>query len=48
MIDSFIIQDANVLDRVIIDDEITISYIPEVQILALLLEQNKVFEQFKK
>ena len=45
MIDSFIIQDGDLLDSVIINKEITISEMPAVQLSALLLEHDEVFEQ---
>ena len=53
MIDAFIIQDSmiqsvDILDSVIINNEITIYEMPEVQLLALILEHDEVFEQFKK
>ena len=48
MIDAFIIQTGDLLDSVIIDNGITISEIPAVQLLALLLEHGEFFEQFKK
>ena len=47
MIDSFIIQAVDILYNVIIDNKINISEMPAVQILALLLENVKVFKQFK-
>ena len=47
MIDSFIILDVFLLDRAIINNEITISEMPAVQLSALLLEHDKVFEQYK-
>ena len=43
MIDTFIIQSSNLLDSVIVDNEINISDMPEVQLVALLLEHDEVF-----
>ena len=43
MIDAFIIQAGDILDSVIINIEITISDMPVVERLALLLEYDKVF-----
>ena len=48
MIDGFIIQAGYILDIVIVNNKITISEIPAVQLLALLLEHDDVFDQFKK
>ena len=48
MIDAFIIQDGDLLDSIIVNNEITISEMPAVQISALLLEHDEIFEQFKK
>ena len=45
MIDDFIIQAGDLLDSVIINNEITISEMPVVQLSALLLEHDEVFEQ---
>ena len=47
-IDAFIIQAGDLLDRVIINNEITISEMPSVQLLDPLLEHDEVFEQLKK
>ena len=47
MIDAFIIQYGYLLDSVIIYNEITISDMPEVQLLALLIEHDECFEQLK-
>ena len=47
MIDAFIIQAGGLLDSVIINKEITISDMPAVQLSALLLEHDKVFEKLK-
>ena len=47
MIDAFIIQSGDLLDSVIINNEINIYDMPEVQLPALLLEHDEVFEQFK-
>ena len=47
MIEDFTIQTRNLLDRLIVDNEVTISEIPEVQISDLLLEHDELFEQFK-
>ena len=47
-IDPFIIQDGYLLDSVIINNKITISEIPEVQLSALFLQHDEVFEQLKK
>ena len=46
-IDAFIIQAVDLLDSVIINNEITISEKPAVQLSALLLEHDELFEQFK-
>ena len=48
MIEVFKIQAGDVLDSVIVNNDITIYEMPEVQLLALLLEHDEVFEQFKK
>ena len=48
IIDAFIIQAGYILDAVIVNNKITISEMPEVQLLALLLEHDEVFEQCKK
>ena len=48
MIDGFTIQSGDILDSIIINYDITISDIPAVQLLAILLEYDEVFEQFKK
>ena len=48
MIDAFIIQSGDLLDSVIVNNDITIYEMPEVQLLALLLEHDEVLEQFKK
>ena len=45
MIDGFIIQSGYLLDSVIINNKITIYEIPEVQLSALHLEYDEVFEQ---
>ena len=47
MIDAFIVQAGDLLDSVIINNEITISEMPAVRILALILENDEVFEKFK-
>ena len=47
MIDVFIIQAGYPLDSVIINNSITISNMPVVQLPALLLEHDEVFEEFK-
>ena len=47
MIDAFIIQSGDILDSVIINNEIAISDMPAVQLSDLLIEHDKVFEQFK-
>ena len=47
MIEVFIIQSGDLLDSVIINNEITISDMPVVQVLALLLGHDEVVEQFK-
>ena len=46
MIDFFIIQSGDLLDSAIINDEITISEMPEVQLLTLILVRDEFFEQF--
>ena len=48
MIDNFIIQAGDSLDSVIINDKITISDMPAVQLSVLLLEHDEVFEQLKR
>ena len=48
MIDAFIVQSGDILDSIIINIEITIYDKPVVQLLALLLEHDEVFEQLKK
>ena len=48
MIDAFIIQYGYILDSVIINNKITISEMPVVQLLDLLLERDDFFEQLKK
>ena len=48
MIDAFIIQAGDLLDSVIINDSITISEMPAVQLSDLLLEHDEFFEKFKK
>ena len=48
MIDNFIIQARDILDSVIINTKIIISEMEEVQLYALLLEYDQVFEQFRK
>ena len=45
-IDDFIIQSGDLLDIIIINNEIPISKMPSVQILALLLDHDEVFGQF--
>ena len=45
MIDAFIIQYGDLLDSVIINNKITISEMPEVQLSALLVEHDEVFEK---
>ena len=47
MIDAFIIQYGGTLDIVIINNIITISEMPVVQLLALLIEHDAVFEKLK-
>ena len=47
MIDISIFRAGDILDNFIINNKITISDIPVVQLLSLLLEHNEVFEQFK-
>ena len=44
----FIIRGGDILDNVIINNDITISEIPVVQLLDPLLEHDKVFEKFRK
>ena len=41
MIDDFIIQACDILDSIIINNEITISEMPAVQLSALLLEYDE-------
>ena len=48
MIDAFTIQYGDLLDSVIINNEITISGMPASQLLALLLQHDKVFEKSEK
>ena len=48
MTDAFIIQAGDLLDSVIINNEITISDMPVVQPLDLLLDHDNIFEQFKR
>ena len=48
MIDTFIIQAGDLLYSVIINNKITISEIPAVQLPALLIEHDESFEQLKK
>ena len=48
IIDNFIIKSGDILDSVIINNEITISEMPAVQLLDLLHEHDEVFEKFKK
>ena len=43
MNDTFIIQSGDILDSVIINNEISISEMPAVQLLALLLESDVFF-----
>ena len=43
MIVAFIIQDGDLLDRVIINKKITVYDIPAVQLLALLIEHDDFF-----
>ena len=43
---AFIIQTVDLLGSIIINNEITIHEMPEVQILVILHEHEKVFEQF--
>ena len=45
MIDAILIQAGDILDIVISNNEITISDIPAVQLQALLIEHDEVFEQ---
>ena len=45
MIDAFIIQDEDILYSIIINNKITISEMPAVQVSALLLEHDEFFEQ---
>ena len=47
MIDNFIIQAGDLLDSIIINDEITFSEMPAVQLSSELLEHDEVFEKFK-
>ena len=48
MIDTFLIQAEDLLDSNIIKNKINISEMPSVQLSALLLEHDEVFEQLKK
>ena len=48
MIDDFIVQAVDLLDSVVINKYINISEMSTVQLLAPLLEHDKVFEKFKK
>ena len=48
MIDAFIIQSGDLLDSVIINNKINISEMPAVQLLALLIEHDKVLSNLKK
>ena len=48
IIDAFIIQSGDLLDSFIINNKITISEMPAVKLLALLLEHDEVFEKLKK
>ena len=48
MIEAFIIKSGYLLNIVIINNEITISDMPAVQLSALLIEHDEVFEQLKK
>ena len=43
MIDAFIIQAVDLLNSAIVNNEITIDEMPEVQLLALLLEHDDFF-----
>ena len=47
MIDAFIIQAGDLLDRVIINNKSNIYEMPAVQLSDLLLEHDELFEQFK-
>ena len=47
MIDNFIMQAGDLLDKVITNNEIDIYEMPAVQILALLLDHDKIFEQLR-
>ena len=47
MIHAFIIQAGYILGSVIVNKKIAISEMPAVQLSALLLEHDKVFEQYK-
>ena len=47
MIDAFIIQAVDILDSAIINNEIIIYEMPEVQLLALLLEHDDFFSNSK-
>ena len=47
MIDAFIIQDGDILNSVIIYNKTSISEIPSVRLLALILEHDEVFEPLK-
>ena len=48
IIEDSMIQSVDILDSVIIINKITLSEMPVVQLLALLLEHVEVFEQLKK
>ena len=48
MVDAFIIQSVDLLDTVIINNEITISEMPAVQLLDLLLERDEFSDPFIK
>ena len=48
MIDDFIVQAGDILDSVIINNRINISDMPVVQLQAIILEHDEVFEQFKE
>lgn len=47
-IDGWIIESGNLFDGVIMHDEIPMTQMPPVQLSALLLEQDQLFERFKK
>ena len=47
MIDISIFRAGDILDNFIINNKITISDIPVVQLLSLLLEHDEFFEQLK-